>query len=119
MHTRSRLVVALGLALLADPAMADELFGAIAFSPSTGKVGGGWNFAAKDEASSEAVAQCGVDDCETVVTFPNCGAVAVGDGYGMGFSADKTAEQSEATALSTCDGYTTNCTVTMTFCNEG
>jgi hypothetical protein len=111
--------LALGFATAAAPALADDLFGAIAFSPSTGKVGGGWNFTAKDEAASEAVAQCGVDDCETVVTFPSCGAVAVGDGYGMGFSADATADQSEATALSNCDGFTTNCLVTMSFCNEG
>lgn len=110
---------ALGLATGAAPALADDLFGAIAFSPSTGKVGGGWNFAGKDEASQEAVAQCGMDDCETVVTFPSCGAVAVGDGYGMGFSADASVEQSEATALSNCDGFTTNCLVTMSFCNEG
>ena len=111
--------LALGLAFGAAPATAEGLFGAIAFSPSTGKVGGGWNFAAKKEAASEAAAQCGVDDCETVVTFPNCAAVAVGDGYGMGFSADSSVDNSEATALSNCDGFTTNCLVTMSFCNEG
>lgn len=120
MRNRFAFALALGLGFATGPApaMADDLFGAIAFSPSTGKVGGGWNFAAKDEASSEAVAQCGVGDCETVVTFPSCGAVAVGDGYGMGFSADATVDQSEATALSNCDGFTTNCLVTMSFCNE-
>ena len=118
---RSRLAFALacGLGLAVAPAMAEGLFGAIAFSPSTGKVGGGWNFAGKPDASSEAVGQCGVDDCDTVVVFPNCAAVAVGDGYGMGFSADKSVEQSEETALSNCDGFTTNCLVTMSFCNEG
>ena len=113
------LVCALGLTVGAAPAMAEKLFGAIAFSPSTGKVGVGWNFAGKPDASSEAVGQCGVDDCDTVVVFPNCAAVAVGDGYGMGFSADKSVEQSEETALSNCDGFTTNCLVTMSFCNEG
>lgn len=120
MSLRHALAIALGLGFAgaAAPVLADDLFGAIAFSPATGKVGGGWNFAAKDEASSEAVAQCGADDCETVVTFPQCAAVAVGDGYGMGFSAEATVEQSEATALSNCDGFTTNCLVTMSFCNE-
>jgi Domain of unknown function (DUF4189) len=113
------IALSLGLVLGAAPAVADGLFGAIAFSPSTGKVGGGWNFAAEGEASGEAVAQCGVEDCQTVVTFPACAAVAVGDGYGMGFSADPSVEQSEATALANCDGFTTNCLVTMSFCNEG
>jgi Domain of unknown function (DUF4189) len=121
MRTRLAFALAcgLGLSVGAAPVLADGLFGAIAFSPSTGKVGGGWNFTAKPEANTEAVAQCGVDDCETVVTFPNCAAVAVGDGYGMGFSADKTVETAETTALANCDGFTTNCLVTMSFCNEG
>ena len=44
------LALSLGLAMGAAPAMAEKLFGAIAFSPSTGKVGGGWNFAAKGDA---------------------------------------------------------------------
>ena len=113
------LACALGLTAGAAPVMADGLFGAIAFSPSTGKVGGGWNFTAEGEASSEAVVQCGADDCDTVVVFPNCAAVAVGDGYGMGFSADASVALSEETALSNCDGFTTNCLVTMSFCNEG
>lgn len=55
---------------LAAPVMADGLFGAISFSPSTGKVGAGWNFASKDEASSDAITRCGVGDCSAVVVFP-------------------------------------------------
>lgn len=105
--------------LAVRPAMADGLFGAIAFSPSTGKVGNGFNFASKAEASAESVKQCGVADCAPVVVFPNCGAVAVGDGYGMGFSANKSVAKSEETALANCSGYTSNCLITMSFCNEG
>lgn len=119
----SRLAVAmiatLALGGTVAPAFAQNLFGAIAFSPSTGKVGSGYNFASKDEASSEAVTQCGVGDCAAVVVFPNCGAVAVGDGFGMGFSADKSIAKSEETALANCSGYTSNCLITMSFCNEG
>ena len=110
---------ALALTAGSAPAKAEKLFGAIAFSASTGKVGGGWNYAAKKAATSEAVNQCGADDCDTVVVFPNCGAIAVGDGYGMGFSADKSVAKSEETALSNCTGYTTNCLVVQSFCNEG
>ncbi len=112
------LTCALTLPVAAGSAMADKLFGAIAFSPSTGKVGGGWNFAAKKDAKTEAINQCGVDDCDAVVTFPNCGAVAVGDGYGMGFSADKSVARSEEVALAKCDGFTSNCLVTLSFCNQ-
>lgn len=112
-------ITALALPVLALPAFADGLFGAMAFSPSTGKVGVGYNFASKGEASGEAVSQCGVGDCDTVVIFPNCGAVAVGDGYGMGFSADKSASKAEETALSNCSGYTSNCLIIQSYCNEG
>ena len=104
---------------LGAPAMADGLFGAIAFSPSTGKVGAGWNFASKDEASADSLARCGVGDCSAVVVFPNCGAVAVGDGFGMGFSADQSVAKAEETALANCSGYTANCLIVQSFCNEG
>lgn len=120
--SRSALALALTVGMgfaLPLPAAAADLFGAIAFSPSTGKVGGGWNFATKAQATGEAVKQCGVGDCSAVVTFPHCGAVAVGDGYGMGFSADKTAAKAEETALANCSGYTSNCLITMSFCNDG
>lgn len=113
------MIAALALPVMATPAAADGLFGAIAFSHTTGKVGSGYNFATKGEASAEAVTQCGVGDCEAVVVFPNCGAVAVGDGFGMGFSADKSVAKSEETALANCSGYTSNCLITMSFCNEG
>lgn len=121
MSSRYAVLTLCALALTAGsaPAKAEKLFGAIAFSASTGKVGGGWNYAAKQAATSEAVSQCGAGDCDTVVVFPNCGAIAVGDGYGMGFSADKSVAKSEETALSNCTGYTTNCLVVQSFCNEG
>ena len=121
MSNRYAVLTLCALALTAGsaPARAEKLFGAIAFSATTGKVGTGWNFAAKKEASSEAVKRCGSDDCDAVVVFPNCGAIAVGDGYGMGFSADKSVAKSEETALSNCTGYTTNCLVVQSFCNQG
>lgn len=111
------LIAALALPVLATPAAADGLFGAMAFSPSTGKVGVGYNFPTKGDAATEAVNQCGVGDCDAVVVFPNCGAVAVGDGFGMGFSADNSAAKAEETALANCSGYTSNCLIIETRCN--
>ena len=115
-----RLAAALITALtLATPAAADGLFGAMAFSSTTGKVGLGYNFATKDEASTEAINQCGVGDCSVVVIFPKCGAVAVGDGFGMGFSADNSESKASETALANCSGYTANCQIYQSYCNEG
>jgi hypothetical protein len=96
------LMAGMALPMLAAPAFAGKLYGAISFSPST-----------------EAVNQCGVGDCEAVVIFPSCGAIAVGDGFGMGFSADKSIAKSEETALANCNQYTTNCLVTTSLCNGG
>ena len=120
MRNLSALLIAttVALSLGTAPAMAEKVFGAIAFSASTGKFGWVKNTADKAAAQSEAVAQCGVDDCDTVVTFPNCAAMSVGDGFGMGFSADKSLPKAEETALAQCDGFTTNCIISASFCND-
>ncbi|MEI6097912.1 MAG: DUF4189 domain-containing protein [Alphaproteobacteria bacterium] len=120
MRNLSALLMALTVALSlgAAPAMADNVFGAIAFSASTGKFGWVKNTADKVAAQSEAVAQCGVEDCATIVTFPNCAAISVGDGFGMGFSADTSLAKAEETALTQCDGFTTNCIISASLCND-
>lgn len=111
--------VAAVLALAAAPAAAEGLFAAIAFSASTGKAGASWNYGTGTDAESEAVAQCGVDDCAPVMVFGQCGAIAVGDGYGMGYAADVSTAVADEKALANCNGFTTNCAVTMSLCNEG
>ncbi len=114
----SVLACALSVTMFAAPAMAEGLFGAIAFSPSTGQYGWAKNQSAQDGASIEAVSGCGVDDCEAVVTFPNCAAMSVGDGYGMGFSKAKSVGDAEVAALAKCDEFTTNCIVSASVCND-
>jgi len=120
MRNRSTLLVAaaLMLSLGAAPAMAEKVFGAIAFSASTGKFGWVKNSADKAVAQSDAVASCGQADCDTVVVFPACAAMSVGDGFGMGFSADKSVTKAEETALAQCDSYTTNCIISTSLCND-
>lgn len=112
-------IYALTVSLLAVPALAGDLAAAIAFSPSTGKSGAAWNFETKGQAEAEAYNQCGVEDCDTVMVFAQCGALAVGDGYGMGYAADLSAAVAEEKALANCSGYTGNCQITLSFCNEG
>lgn len=107
------------LVLAAGPAAAQDLFASIAFSPSTGKAGASWNYATGVEAEGEAVVQCGVDDCGPVMVFGQCGAIAVGDGYGMGYAADPLTAVADEKALANCNDFTTNCAVTMSLCNEG
>ena len=120
MSNRVAFALACGLALSvsAAPAMAEGLFGAIAFSPSTGQYGWAKNQTVEAGASDEAVTGCGIGDCEAVVVFPNCAALSVGDGYGMGFSKAKSQAKAEEAALATCDGFTTNCIVSASVCND-
>ncbi len=117
---RTRLAVALtcGLALAAAPALAEGLFGAFAFSPSTGQYGWVKNAGDEGSASSGAVSGCAVDDCQPVVVFAQCAAISVGDNYGMGFSTAETIAKSEETALARCDEFTTNCIVSDSLCND-
>ena len=111
-------LVALGVVLLPGAALA-ELFAAIAFSPATGKSGTAWNYETQSLAETEAFAQCGVDDCGTVLWFNQCGAIAVGDGYGYGTGYDLSLDAATTTALQYCDQYAANCQVTAAFCNDG
>ena len=112
------LACGLGLSVGAAPAMAEKLFGAIAFSSSTGQYGWARNVADEASATEQAVSGCGIDDCELVVMFPNCAALSVGDGYGMGFSTAKLVAKSEETALARCDEFTTNCIISTSLCND-
>ena len=120
MRNRFAFVVACGLALSvsAAPAMAEKLFGAIAFSPSTGQYGWAKNQTVEAGASDEAVSGCGVDDCEAVVVFGNCAALSVGDGYSVGFSKAKSVGKAEDAALAKCDEFTTNCIISASICND-
>lgn len=115
-------LVALGfsaLMLTAAPVAAEGLFAAIAFSPLTGETGGSWNYDTEAAAETEAKTSCGMDDCGTVVVFQQCGAIAVGDGFGMGFAGEQTSAVAQETALASCGQYTSGCQVTLSFCNEG
>ena len=109
----------IALLLAALPAQAEGLFAAIAFSPATGMSGGAWNHATETLAETEAYGQCGAEDCDTVLVFQQCGAIAVGDGFGMGYGSDLSTATANDLALQNCDSYTTNCAITMSFCNEG
>lgn len=120
MRTRAGFVFACGVALtmMTSPVLAADLFGAIAFSPSTGQYGWAKNQSIEASAADEAVVGCGVDDCEAVVVFANCAALSVGDGYGMGFSKAKNIGKAEEAALAKCDEFTTNCIVSASVCND-
>ena len=106
-------------ALAAGPALAEGLYAAIAVSESTGKAGSAWNYDTEALAETEAYWQCGQEDCQTAIIFQQCGAIAVGDGYGWGAASDLSSAVAIDTALEICTQNTSNCEITAAFCNEG
>jgi hypothetical protein len=61
---------------LAPAATADGYVGAIAYSRGGGMYGRAWDAPTKAAAVSAAMSACGYTDCQVLVTFTNCGAIA-------------------------------------------
>jgi hypothetical protein len=75
---------ALFVLLAATAAAADDNFGAIAFSSSSGATGYSYDYDSRDGAEERALQECG-PGCKVVLWFKNaCGALAVGEGSGYG-----------------------------------
>jgi hypothetical protein len=114
------LPVSFALAMLVPGAsFAEGLYAAIAFSPATGQSGTSWNYETSMLAETEAYLQCGAEDCDTVVVFQQCGAIAVGRELYYGYGYDLSSATAIETALQQCDALTTNCEITAAFCNDG
>ncbi len=84
--SRAAFSVVAAFALVAgfvSPAFADNFYGAIAISPSTGKHGGSWDMRSQSAADSSAIAKCnsasGTNDCISTVQIHThtCGALAI------------------------------------------
>ncbi len=75
-------LVAIGVAdfsLYPAEAQAQDMYGAIAYSSSTGRYGYSYDWGSRSEAEDYARSQCGRSDCAIKVWFKNaCGALAVG-----------------------------------------
>ena len=90
--------------LLASHAAA-ALYGAIAYSESTGKYGYSYNFAYLSDAEADAIAHCGATDATVVAWCWNeYAALAVDDDGNYGYSSGESKEEAESTALSYCTG---------------
>jgi uncharacterized protein DUF4189 len=112
------LMLAVALMGFAAGARADDNFGAIAYSPTSGADGYSFDYSTQAEAEDHALAECSSrgDGCQSVLWFRNaCGALAVGpDGWGSAWGGDRqTAEQS---ALDQCRDHSGDCSVTRWVC---
>lgn len=90
------------LAGTAAPANAynDYNYGAIALSPSTGRIGYSTDYGDTNGAQNGAMSECRYDDCRVVARFANgCGAVAYSGRAGLytyGASSSRSAARTQA-----------------------
>jgi Domain of unknown function (DUF4189) len=81
---------------------ASRMYGAIAYSPSTGRSGYSDHYPNSVRADARALAECGMADCKVAAWFYNhCGALATG----------------AAEALATCRRFGAGCRVAFTHCS--
>jgi hypothetical protein len=113
-------VVAIGqVALWLFPAVAhaQDNYGAIAYSSSTGRYGYSYDFGSQAEAENYAISKCGRSDCVVKVWFKNaCGALAVGRRGALGWGLAGSRGSAEGRALSECQSRTSGCSVRAWAC---
>lgn len=103
MFRKSLLALIVIAPCLCSPAFA--LYGAIAYSPTTGRYGYTYNYEYLGDAENDAIANCNASDAVIATWARNewC-ALAVSDDGSYGWSSAPTEAEAEAEALSYCTG---------------
>lgn len=116
----------LALGVMAAPgavqAQSGNIYGAIAYSNSTGIYGYSHNYPNRGAAQNRAVAECraggGGRACQVVLWFYNaCGAIATGgsNGWGAGYAPSR--QGASNIAMNYCRQNDYNCRVRQTVCS--
>jgi serine/threonine-protein kinase len=103
-------------AFVAQPALAEDHFGAIAFSNSSGALGWAYDNGSRGGAEEQALQQCG-PGCEIAIWFKNaCGAIATtpDHAYGTGWASER--GEAEEIAIGECHKHGGNCSVAKWVC---
>lgn len=120
-HSVARMALLVALAVGAAPlAAAQDSFGSIAFSPTTGANGYVWGAGSKDNAERRAMKECRkrAGDCITGINFWNsCGAVAIGENGGWGGAWGTTGAIAQDLALQYCRQHDRGCHVIRWQCS--
>lgn len=125
---RIALAVALTVTALASAptaVFAQQYYGAISLSPSSGALGWGFDYPTPQGAEEAAIRNCRKfarefgRDCRIAEVFQNgCGAIAMGDrGYGSASSSSRT--KAEQDSLEICRSESRNCTIMRWICTSG
>lgn len=101
-------------------AQAQDMYGAIAYSPSSGAHGYAYDYASQAGAEDRALDECRSygEGCQNVMWFRNaCGALAVGpDGWGSDWGEDRS--RAENKAINACQQHSSNCQVIRWVCTS-
>jgi Domain of unknown function (DUF4189) len=117
-------LVAIPIGLMgAEATSAQNLYGAIARSRTTGDKGYSWNYRNRYEAESRAIAECngrsGSGDCRALLWFRNaCGSIAESDDGAAGTGWGANTSLSKQAALESCRDVGIGCRVTRTICTD-
>ena len=119
-----RPVLVLGVALLAlvswsKSTLANDHYGAIAYSPTNGKYGYTYDYGTRASAEEAALRNCNDADCRLVLWFVNaCGALAIGDGYAWGAGWASSQSEAENIAMSYCNREAQGCSIARWVCTS-
>lgn len=113
-----RLTALLVLLFVSGTAVAQDKYGAIAYSNSTTAHAWAKDYSSRDAAEAAAIANCSkhANDCRAVLWFMNgCGALAMGKG-GPGWGWGESQPLADSAALNTCSKQARACTVKVRVC---
>ena len=115
------LLTTMFLGLTSTAALAQDYFGAIAYSQKTGSMGWSYNYKSQWKAEQVALKKCYkyASDCKIATWFRNaCGAIAVGQNGGWGAHWGNSAKNAQWRAKKTCQKYDSYCQVKRWVCTS-
>ena len=98
----------------------DEVYGAIAYSPSTGRFGSSWNSRSPEGAERQAMSMCNRSDCRVLMPLANnCGALAVARNGGYIWATGATLYDAKLRTSNRCTQKYGGCKLICSVCSRG
>ena len=98
----------------------DDAYGAIAYSPSTGKFGSSWNNRSPEAAERQAMSMCNRSDCRVLTPLANnCGALAVARNGGYIWATGATLYDAKLRTSNRCTQKYGGCKLICSVCSRG
>ena len=116
---RTLLFGTLALMSYTAAAVADDHYGAIAYSTDNGKYGYTYDYGTLASAEADALRNCSAASCQVVLWFKNsCGALAIGNGYAYGAAWANNRGDAETSAMTFCSQNGTGCNIAQWVCTS-